>query len=212
MYRFFLLETHMETQGMMDEAFDVGAWVGRRQAFALVAARCSAADAEILFDVREKKLFRPIEPTWEAFCLKRLGMTRSYVDRVIRQFKELGPNFCKLNSFTRIKPAEYRLIAAAVTEHGLSFGGEVIALEAENAPKLAKAVEALRRDSVPEMSPVNPTEQAFVKAEKALESAITEFQRLHAMKLDREGRSKLLVALEDGRNRLERIQTSATLN
>ena len=83
----------METHTTMDEAFDVGAWVGRRQAFALVAARCSAADAEILFEVREKKYFRRIEPTWEAFCLNRLGMTRSYVDRVIRRFKELGSQF-----------------------------------------------------------------------------------------------------------------------
>jgi len=201
----------METQSTIDEAFDVGAWVGRRQAFALVAGRCSAADAEILFEMREKKLFRTIEPTWEAFCIKRLGTTRSYVDRVIRQFKELGPNFCKLNSFTRIKPAEYRLIAAAVTEDGLSFSGEVIALEPENAPKLAEAVEALRRDSVPETNPADPTEQAFVKAEKALQSAVTEFQRLQTMELDYEGWSKLLVALEDGRNRLELIHTSASL-
>jgi hypothetical protein len=46
----------MEQQGTIDEAFDVGAWVGRRQAFALVAGSCSAADAEILFEIREKKL------------------------------------------------------------------------------------------------------------------------------------------------------------
>jgi hypothetical protein len=32
--------------------------VGRRQAFALVAGCCSAADAQILFEIREKKLFR----------------------------------------------------------------------------------------------------------------------------------------------------------
>ena len=77
-------------------------------------------------------------------------MTRSYVDRIIRQFKELGPTYCKLRAFTRIKPAEYRLIAASVTEDGLSYGGKVIALEPENAPRLAEAVEALRCDYDPE--------------------------------------------------------------
>ena len=49
----------MEQKGAIDDAFDVGAWVGRRQAFALVAGRCSAADAEILFEIREKNLFGP---------------------------------------------------------------------------------------------------------------------------------------------------------
>jgi hypothetical protein len=48
----------MEQKRAIDDAFDVGAWVGRSQAFALVAGRCSAADAEILFEIRVKKLFR----------------------------------------------------------------------------------------------------------------------------------------------------------
>jgi len=87
--------------------------VGRRQAFALVAGRCSAADAEILFEIREKKLFRAMEATWEDFCSKRIGVTRSYVDRIIRQYRELGAAFCKLNSFARIKAAEYRVIVGA---------------------------------------------------------------------------------------------------
>jgi len=184
--------------------------VGRRQAFALVAGRCSAADAEILVEIREKKHFRKIEATWEDFCVKRLGVSRSYVDRVIRQSRELGSNFAKLSSFTRIKPAEYRQIASAVTDVGLSYGGEVIALGPENAPKLAAAVEALRRDS-PETQPADTTEQAFTKAARAIHSAITEFQRLQSMELDIEGRSKLLNALESCRNELDRIHSSAGL-
>jgi hypothetical protein len=86
-----------------------------------------------------------------------------------------------LSCFTRIKPAEYRLIAGAVTEDGLSYWGEVIALEPENAPKLAEAVEALRRDSIPEANPVDAAEQAFAKAGKAMKSALTEFQRVQVM-------------------------------
>jgi hypothetical protein len=202
--------TTIETieQTATDDAFDVGTWTGRRQAFALVAGRCLAADAEILCEIREKKLFRTVEQNWEDFCAKRLGMNRSYVDRVIRQFKELGPNFSKLNCFTRIKPAEYRAIAAAVTDDGLSYGGEVIALESENAPKLAEAVEALRRDSIAETDQADPAEHAFTKAEKAMKSAVSEFQRLQAMQLDDEGRSKLLTALESCRNRLDLILMS----
>lgn len=195
----------MQQQSTIDDAFDVGALVGRRQAFALVAGRCSAADAETLSEIREKKLFRTMEATWEDFCAKRIGMTRSYVDRIIRQYRELGPAFCKLNSFTRIKPAEYRMISGAVTEDGLAYGGEVIALDAENAPRLADAVEALRRDCVVETNPVDQAEQAFAKANKAVKSAVAEFARLEAMDLDAEGRLKLAIALENCRNELDRI-------
>ena len=193
----------------IDEAFDVGTWVGRRQAFALVAGRCSAADAEILFEIREKKLFRRMEQTWEDFCGKRLGLTRSYVDRVIRQSRELGPNYSKLNSFTRIKPAEYlRQIAPAVTDDGLCYDGEVIALEPENSPKLAAAVDALRRESRPEPQAADAAEQAFAKAGRAMQSAIAEFQRLQAMDLDAERRSILLSAIESWRKQLDRIRSA----
>jgi hypothetical protein len=198
----------MEQKSTIDDAFDIGTWVGRKQAFALVAGRCSAADAEILFEIREKKLFRAIEHTWEDFCVKRLGMTRSYVDRAIRQFKELGPNFRKLSCFLPIKPAEYRLIAAAVTADGLSYAGEVIALEPENAPKLAEAVEALRREYTPETDPADPAEEAFAKAGKAIKSAVVEFRRLQAMKLNAEGRSKLLIALDSCRDQMNLLRLS----
>jgi hypothetical protein len=195
----------------IDEAFDVGTWVGRKQAFALVAGRCSVADAEILFEIRESKLFRAVEQTWEEFCGKRLGLTRSYVDRLIRQFKELGPDYARLSSFTRITPAEYRRIARVITDDGLSYGGELIPLECENATKLGKAIEALRRDWSQAADPIDPVEQAFAKAEKAMRSAVAEFQKLQAMKLEAEGRLKLITALENGRSQLDLLQASTTL-
>jgi hypothetical protein len=199
----------MEDKSTVDEVLDVGALMGRRQAFALVAGRCSAAEAEILFEIREKKLFRTIDATWEDFCAKRLGVTRGYVDRIIRQFKELGPNFSRLNCFTRIKPAEYRRIAGAVTEDGLSYGGEVIALEPDNAPKLAEAVEALRRDSVPEAAPVETTEEVFAKLEKAIKSAVADLERLQATNLDDESQMKLAIIFASCQDQLDLLRHAA---
>src|SRR5271165_3870569 len=128
MYRLFFFGKRIEMKPIstIDQAFDAGAWVGRRQAFSLVAGRCLAADADVLYEIRDQQLFLSVEKTWEDFCVKRLGLSRSYVDRIIRQYKEFGPDYSKLNCFTRIKPAEYRLIAGAVTEDGLAYGGEVI--------------------------------------------------------------------------------------
>ena len=48
------------------------------------------------------------------------------------------------------------------------------------AAKLAEAVEALRRGRTPETAPADPAKQAFAKAEKAMKSAVAEFQRLNA--------------------------------
>jgi hypothetical protein len=43
------------TPTKMDDAFDSGTWLGRKQAFAELAGRCSAADAECLRQVRKAK-------------------------------------------------------------------------------------------------------------------------------------------------------------
>ena len=51
----------MEDKSTVDEVLDVGALMGRRQAFALVAGRCSAADAEILDDARRLQLLIAVE-------------------------------------------------------------------------------------------------------------------------------------------------------
>jgi hypothetical protein len=198
----------MEQKCTTEDIFDLGKWVGRRQGFALVAGRCSAADAEILLEIREKKLFRSMETTWEDFCTKRLGIDRSYADRRIRQFQQLGPDFCKLNSFTRIRPADYRLIAGALTDGGLSYEGDLIPLEAENAPKLTQAVEALRRDSAVEETPDDIASQSLTRVDKTLRSAVADIRRLQAMELDSGHRMELIIIVESCCDQLNQIRLS----
>ncbi|MGA1995551.1 MAG: hypothetical protein ABSH45_07200, partial [Bryobacteraceae bacterium] len=103
---------------------------------------------------------------------------------------------------------EYSLIAGALTGEGLSYGGEVIALEPENAPQLAEAVEALRRDSVKEENPIDVADQSLDKADRAMKSAIAELHRLQAMTLDDARRLKLLIVVESCRDQLDIIRLS----
>jgi len=187
---------------------DLGTWLGRNQAFGVVAGRCSTAFAECLIEIKDRKL---TDDTWEGFCVNRIGISRATADRIIRQYKQLGAGYSKLNSYVKIKPAEYRLIAAAVTEDGLSYNGETIPIEPGNTPQLARAVEALRGESAPEPPPADLTEQAFAKAEKALQTVIAEFSRLQTMNLDEEGRLRLVIAVESGRDSLEQIRLSTAL-
>ena len=201
----------MEDLKTDNPAFDLGTWLGRTQAFRLMASRCSVADIECLAEIYDKKLYRTLDMTWQRFCTEYLGVTCRWADTLIRRLKQLGPEFFKLNNFTRIKPADYRLIAGAVTEEGLAYGGEVIPLEAEHAAELAHAVDALRLENVPEPASADPSERAFAKAEKSLETALAEFERLQAMNLDEDGRLRLLVTVEAGRDRLDRVRLSTAL-
>ena len=94
--------------------FDVGTWLGRFQALSLVAGRCSAAVAECLIGIKEDGRYLAQAKTWDGFCAASLGISRATADRLIRQYKQLGANYSKLNSFVRIKPSEFRLIASSV--------------------------------------------------------------------------------------------------
>jgi len=127
------------------------------------------------------------------------------VDCIIRQSKNWARIYSKLSSFTRIKPAEYlRQIAPAVTGLGLCHDGEVIALEPENAPKLAASAEVLRRDSQSEDSS-RRCSAGFAKARRAMRnSSAPDWTWMP-------NRSFIIPsAMESWRSQLERIQSAGS--
>src|SRR5438045_3665305 len=93
-------EKIMDETQLDQPSFDLGTWLGRRQAFSLIASRCSVADVECLAEIREKKLYRPWNNSWARFCTECLGITDRWADTLIRRLKSLGPEFFKLNNFT----------------------------------------------------------------------------------------------------------------
>lgn len=86
-------------------------WLGRREAFALIAGRCSAAEVESLRRIRTERVYRRRARTWEEFC-SQIGVSRRNVERSIRALEEFGPAFFHLAQLTHLKPEEYRVIAA----------------------------------------------------------------------------------------------------
>ena len=139
------IQTAREQQ--IGEGVDLGMWLGRRQAFALVAGRCSAADAECIREVRRNKRYRALQMTWEQFCEERLGITCMTANKIVRQLEEFGPEFFTLAQLTRVTPEEYRRLNVAVRGHALLHAGEEIPIDAENGPRLAAAIEELRRNA-----------------------------------------------------------------
>jgi hypothetical protein len=127
------------------EALNVGISLGENHAFGLVAARCSAAQAQSIRRIREERLYRGVTPDWRDFCAGYLSMSGTQADRIIRLFEEFGPGYFELAQLTRISPETYRAIGPAVQDGALHFEGEVIELNPENARRVAAAIAELRK-------------------------------------------------------------------
>lgn len=129
------------------DGFDLGTWLGRRQAFGMMAGKTAAADAECLRQIRDRKLYKSKSPSWDEFCARYIGASRTNVNRVIRYLEEFGPEFFELSQLTRIPPEVYRGIAQHVNKDGLHLDGEVIAIVQENSERVSQAVAELRKRS-----------------------------------------------------------------
>jgi hypothetical protein len=151
----------------LKEDFVLGRLLGRREAFGIVAARCSAAEAVQIREIRETKAFLNEAKDWMEFCPKFLNMSHDSANRIIRLLDEFGPRYFEMAQLTRISPKTYRAIAASIDEKGLNHNGEAIALIPENATKVAAAVAALRKTAEsPEPPPaVEPDPIAALEAE-----------------------------------------------
>ena len=129
------------------DAYELGEWMGRKQAFSGLAGRCSAADAECLRKIRSRKQYRALKLTWRQFCEQRVGVSQVTADRIIGLLEEFGPAYFLLSQATRISEREYRQISSAVRGQNLLCAGEEIPIDADHAPKLNAAIEQLRRES-----------------------------------------------------------------
>ncbi len=128
------------------EHVELGRWMGRREAFSLIAGRCSAAEIESLRRIRDERLYLSVSNTWDTFCSTQLGASRRNVERNIRLLEEFGPAYFQVAQMAHIGPREYRAIAAHVNEEGVRVDGSVVALLPENSAKIAAAVgELLKR-------------------------------------------------------------------
>jgi hypothetical protein len=151
---------------------DLGRWVGRREAFALIAGRCSAAEAESLRRIRNEKMYKRDYPSWEEFCAKRLGVSRRQIDRTLRLLDEFGPAYFHVAQMAHVTAEEYRAIAPHVSGEGVRLDGAVIALLPENSEQVSTAVaELLQREKpVKEKAPLSVA--VVIKRCEALEEAV----------------------------------------
>jgi hypothetical protein len=148
---------------------NLGAWMGRHQTFALVANRCSAADAECLKQIHDSGEYKELDVNWEQFCVQYAGVSRAQAERHIQCFEEFGVNYRRMAELMSLSPGTFRLIAGSVTDRGLEFRGEYIPLVPENAAKLASAVKAIRG----EHNAKTPSLATVASLQKNMEKLVT---------------------------------------
>jgi len=183
--------------------YDLGQWMGRKQAFGLIAGKAAAADVECLRRIRDDKLYRAKGVGWTGFCKEYVGITRAYADRLIRQLEEFGPNYFHLSQVARISPETYRRIAPAVSDGGVAFGGETLAFNAENTARIGAAVNALRAGIEVKRPP-----QGIAAARKRLDACVAELNRIGKGELSKDERIELASAACGGMLDLTRLLMS----
>jgi hypothetical protein len=154
----------------IDELIDLGTWIGRKQAFGTMAGRCSAADAACLMKLKEEKKNLAVGLSWQEFCPKYLGISRSQADRIIHNFVEFGESFFLLNSLVPITAKDYRVIEGSIGPDGLRMANELIPFEPQQSTRLIEAVDALKqqaRPALPAPQP-GPEEQRNAAADTAV--------------------------------------------
>jgi hypothetical protein len=147
---------------------DLGMWLGRREAYGIIAGACSAAEVASLREIRQQNLFTSHARSWDEFCINFLNVCRRTVDDQIANLEEFGPDFFRLSQITRISAATYRAIRAEVTTDGLRLDGQVIALIPENNRRVSAAVAALRQRVKPKPAPEPSFEAALQRCEAAV--------------------------------------------
>ena len=186
----------------LDEVLDMGTWVGRRQAFAVVAGGCSAADAKCLRTLREQKKYRQLGLTWEQFCKERLGISRSTADAIIALEKELGSAYFTFAQVTGATPDQFRKLLPAISGQKLLHASEEIPIDAEHAPRLAVAIAELTRTEQ-EVAAPDELSRTLARMERAIDSLVNTLDGLRGTEFSGEQRKRLKTVVIAGAARLK---------
>ena len=162
------------------QVLELGIALGQRRAFAMIAGRSSAAQAECLRKIRDEKIYLKFAPNWDEYCQRHLKMSKRTADRVIALLKKHGALYFETAALTGISPSEYARIEHAIQQDGIHIGSEVIALIPGNASRAVDAVAQLQAESNAAESarPAAPVEEQLHDLEKRGRQLCASFHQL----------------------------------
>jgi len=164
--------------------FDLGALIGRGQAFGLIANRAVAAQVETLKQIHDSRSFETLGLSWDDFCERHAGISGSHAYRLLQRLDEFGVSYFKLAQIARISPELYRAIAPAVSDDGIEIDGEVVAIVPENGLRIRQAVRRLQEQLAIARKPVTPP--SIVELMSRLDVCLQEMSVMSAFPPSRE--------------------------
>jgi hypothetical protein len=113
-------------------------------------------------------------------------MSHTTADSAIANLNTLGENYFAVNKFVPVSPGTFGLIEGKVDAEGMEIDGEKVTFTAANAPRIKRAIDAIRREA----------KQAKEQADDAENKAkIATAERDNAKKGAAEARRKLAEAM-----------------
>jgi hypothetical protein len=91
---------------------DAVALTGRQQAFAMIASKCTYAQAVCLKEIHETRGYEQLGVTWEQYCSQYCGIGRTAAENIIRRLDEFGEAYFRFSALVRISPDAFRQITA----------------------------------------------------------------------------------------------------
>lgn len=123
---------------------DLGASIGKAQAFATLANKSSGAQAAAIREIRDAGTYKLMGLSWEDFCPRYIGLSRPCVDRMIQNLEEFGQTYFRLSEIAHVPPAIYRRMQPQIDGDSLAVDGERVPIVPENAARIREAVHELR--------------------------------------------------------------------
>ena len=120
------------------------ALTGRQQAFAMIASKCTYAQAVCLKEIHATRAYEQLDLTWEQFCTQHCGISRVTAETIIKRLDEFGEAYFRLAAIVRISPDTFREIAGRVTAETIELDGEHIPLTSDNAQKIRAGIRRLQ--------------------------------------------------------------------
>ena len=179
--------------------FKLGQWLGRREAFGLIAGRCSAAEIEAIRQIRDEQLYQDWNCSWDECCTLHLHASRRSVERELGYLRKYGPAFFTVRQLTHLTVKEYESIAGHITEQGVNLDGALIAVNADNNHQLAAAVEELLKRAEPRQPKTAPEPVAIDAVVKRCRTIAEQLQSLNG-DLDAAQRLELASAVAEIRS------------
>ena len=126
------------------EIFEAGAVTGRHQAFAMIASKCTYAQAVCLKEMHDTKAYTKLGLTWEQYCSQQCGIGRTTAESIMQRLEEFGEAYFRLSVLVRISPDTFREIQDRVTAQTIELDGEQIPLTPDNAQKIRAGIRRLQ--------------------------------------------------------------------